>query len=1204
MKPSFKNSFMLVITLTALIINAFGTSPVYAAALIVNSNVDDTLVNLDANSTCDLREAITNANNNAATYSDCAAGSGTDTITFNASYTITLTSALPEIFSGVLTINGGLNTIVIDGANLYRGLEVAAGAVVNISSLTIQHGLAGSGAGIYNDGTLTVTDSTFSNNKATVLSGGGIYNIGTLIVTNSSFLSNSANYGGGIVNLGNTTVEDSTFSNNTVAASGGGIYGNTNGGSTTLIVKNSTFSNNAASDYGGGIANISTLTVTNSTFSGNTATSGGGLYNNDGTVIVINSTFANNSASDFVGGIYGISTTTGTTTLKNTIVANSASQNGGNCNNTIIADSHNLDTDDTCGLATVTTSIAIKLGSFTDNGGATYTFALLTGSPAIDAGDPAVCADVNSVNNLDQRGETRPIDGDTVNGAICDIGSYEAEELDTAAPTVTINKANSQADPTNTSPIQFTVIFNEVVTGFTAGDVSISGIAGTPSVSVTGTGPTYTVSVSGMVNGETITASIPANAAKDAANNNSMASTSTDNSVIYDTNAPTVTLNKASGQADPANTTPIQFTVIFNEVVTGFTAGDVSISGIAGTPSVSVTGTGPTYTVSVSGMVNGETVTASIPANAVKDAANNNSMASTSTDNSIVYETSAPAVTINKANSQADPTNASPIQFTVIFNEVVTGFTAGDVSISGVAGTPSVSVTGTGPTYTVSVSGMVNGETVTASIPANAAKDAANNNSMASTSTDNSVIYDANAPTVTLNKASGQADPANTTPIMFTATFSEAVTGFDQADVMITGIAGTPSVSITGTGPIYTVSVSGMVNGETVTASIPANSVKDAADNDSVASTSSDNSVIYDTSAPTVTINKANSQADPANTTPILFTATFSEAVTGFDQADVIITGIAGTPTIIITGSGTTYTVSVDGMVTGETVTASVPVNAAQDAANNNSSAATSSDNSVIYSTDVIPSTILVNSILPTSRSIPVGATATIFNTIINSGSSTAVNVTLSMNPLPAGTFVYQQTNCATNAILGSPNPSLDITPGGVLCYILSFTPSATFAATSVQIQAQAANAPSTSLLSGINTWLLRSTNAAEPDIIALTTTTDFHQTACSGVNAFAVALSNVGVTATGDITVSAHTGSVTLPLSITIMETNPATGDIIGDNILQTVGQGENRTVGVFVGFNGCINFDPAVNRIFIEFRDASNNVVGSTSTAVSTNR
>lgn len=248
--------------------------------------------------------------------------------------------------------------------------------------------------------------------------------------------------------------------------------------------------------------------------------------------------------------------------------------------------------------------------------------------------------------------------------------------------------------------------------------------------------------------------------------------------------------------------------------------------------------------------------------------------------------------------------------------------------------------------------------------------------------------------------------------------------------------------------------------------------------------------------------------------------------------------------------------------------------------------------------------TLLVNSVLPTSRTPVVGNPVTIFNTVINAGSEVAAGVTLSLGTALPGTFSYTPTSCSNNSIIGAVNSPVDIQPGGVACYVLTFTPSAAFTATNVHIKAQALNSPSTNLLTGINTWLLRATNSPGPDTVALTTTTDFHQVACSGVNAFAVALSNVGADATSDITVTANTGLVSLPISVSIMESSPSTGAIIGDNILQGVNAGNNRTVVVFVTFNGCVTFDPASNRIFIEFRDAANNVVGSTSTAVSTNR
>jgi hypothetical protein len=158
--------------------------------------------------------------------------------------------------------------------------------------------------------------------------------------------------------------------------------------------------------------------------------------------------------------------------------------------------------------------------------------------------------------------------------------------------------------------------------------------------------------------------------ATDALGNTSVNSNT--NTFTVDTIAPLVTIDQAGGQ-DPTNVSPIQFTVVFSETVTGFDETDVSISGIAGTPTVLVTGTGPTYTVSVSGMVSGETVTASIPVNAAQDAANNDSEESDSTDNSVTYDTILPEVTnVTSASPDASYTVGAVIPITVTFSESVT----------------------------------------------------------------------------------------------------------------------------------------------------------------------------------------------------------------------------------------------------------------------------------------------------------------------------------------------------------------------------------------------------------------------------------------------------------------------------------------------------------------------------------------------------
>ena len=106
-----------------------------------------------------------------------------------------------------------------------------------------------------------------------------------------------------------------------------------------------------------------------------------------------------------------------------------------------------------------------------------------------------------------------------------------------------------------------------------------------------------------------------------------------------------------------------------------------------------------------------------------------------------------PTVTINRASGQADPTTDSTIHFTAVFDEPVTGFDDSDVDLSGTAGATTAAVTEQAPndgtTYDVAVSGMTTSGTVIVSIPANAAQDAAQNGNSASTSTDNTVTFDA-----------------------------------------------------------------------------------------------------------------------------------------------------------------------------------------------------------------------------------------------------------------------------------------------------------------------------------------------------------------------------------------------------------------------------------------------------------------------------
>jgi hypothetical protein len=177
----------------------------------------------------------------------------------------------------------------------------------------------------------------------------------------------------------------------------------------------STFSGNSAAS-GGGIENDSTLTVTDCTLSGNSAASGGGIVN-AGTLTLTSSTIADNSASSFGSGIYGGGFGMGS--VRNTIVAGNTAPFGPDIAFGIPSQGHNLIGNGTNGtgfsvtdlVGTSTNPIDPLLGPLQDNGGPTQTMALLSGSPAIDAGDNT------GAPTTDQRGFPRIV------GSAIDIGA-------------------------------------------------------------------------------------------------------------------------------------------------------------------------------------------------------------------------------------------------------------------------------------------------------------------------------------------------------------------------------------------------------------------------------------------------------------------------------------------------------------------------------------------------------------------------------------------------------------------------------------------------------------------------------------------------------------------------------------------------------------------------------------------------------------
>ena len=312
-----------------------------------------------------------------------------------AGQTLTLTSAELTIARTVTIINSHAPGLQLSGNNARRVFSIQATGVVTLSSLAVVNGMADYGGGIVNEGVLVINASIYSGNRASgeyFDTGGAIYNSGILTINHSTFNGNQADYGGGVNNYG------------------------------TLTVNNSTFGGNQAGSEGGGVNNQATLTVNNSTFSGNQAGSDGGGISNYGTLH-----------------------------LRNSIIANSPA--GGDCRNhaTIATNANNLieaTGSDACGIASGVGGSIIGLdpllAPLDDHGGSTQTFALLPGSPALNAGDHG-----EGCLATDQRGIARP------QGTACDIGAFESRGF-----TLTYGSGSNQSTLINTAftnPLTLTI---------------------------------------------------------------------------------------------------------------------------------------------------------------------------------------------------------------------------------------------------------------------------------------------------------------------------------------------------------------------------------------------------------------------------------------------------------------------------------------------------------------------------------------------------------------------------------------------------------------------------------------------------------------------------------------------------------------------------------------------------------------------------
>lgn len=253
-----------------------------------------------------------------------------------------------------------------------------------------------------------------------------------------------------------------------------------------------------------------------------------------------------------------------------------------------------------------------------------------------------------------------------------------------------------------------------------------------------------------------------------------------------------------------------------------------------------------------------------------------------------------------------------------------------------------------------------------------------------------------------------------------------------------------------------------------------------------------------------------------------------------------------------------------------------------------------------------------VAAVLPGSRTVPVGFTATAFATILNTdtengAASCRISAPASLNAV----FEYQLTDPVTNEPVGVLNPLVDVPAGGAATFIFAITPAENIESTELALSFNCGNAANDAVsIAGVNTLTLSVPPGLSSDVVAIARTqgnnaiNDIPTSVGSG--AFAVATVNLGDSEV--ITVSADDGDAELPVAFFVCETNPTTGLCFGTPSASVEGVmnfEDTRTFAIFAQLTdsaATIDFSPADTRAFVRFRNPAGELRGSTSVALRT--
>jgi hypothetical protein len=716
---------------------------------------------------------------------------------FTVSDTITLVLESNITLQGLDSNNNSL--VYVDGGTF----------IMNGGKISGNSHSSSRGGGVYVDGgTFTMNGGEISGNSARSYSvsgvayGGGVYvDGGTFTMNGGEISGNSATasyaaYGGGV--YGTFTMYNGKISGNSATASspddfafpaarGGGVYGNLNmydgeiSNNTTTSYSYSSSSSSRAYAYGGGVYVYSgTPTMNGGKISGNSATAsginayayGGGVYAGGGTPTMNGGKISGNSAtatgssaSAYGGGVYAGG---GTFTMnEGEISGNSANSGGGVYVNYSSSSSYGTFrivtgtiyglNESVAGLRNTANSGGMSLFK---NGNGIAQYGTFTGNTWGSNGD------LITANNTIK----------VVNGVLISNGTGIVLNSVTANGSITQNTT------------QLTLTFDQVITGLSVNDITLSGVSGIQKGTLSGSGPTYTLSISGFTSSGTLTVAVAKTGYE---------ITGTPKTVDINYLTP-VTFNSVTANGSSTQTTT-QLTLTFSQAITGLTADDITLSNVSGVQKGTLSGSGPTYTLPISGFTSSGTLNVRVSKGGY---AINSSQRSVD----IFYSASVTLSSVTANGSSTQPTT----QLTLTFSQAISGLNANDITLSGVSGvSKGTLISGTGSTYILPIDGFTEGGTLTVSV----AKGGYNISGSPKTVT---VYY---IPSVTFNSVIANGSSIETTT-QLTLTFSSAFTGLTANDITLSGVSGVSKGTLSRSGATYTLRISGFSSGGSLTVSV------------------------------------------------------------------------------------------------------------------------------------------------------------------------------------------------------------------------------------------------------------------------------------------------------------------------------------------------------------------------------------------------